>query len=304
MNADKKLYNDFNSYLRRTYGGKTKRIPLNSSLGCPNRENGRIGCIYCLNGSSSPSSKGFLSVSEQLKEFIFKYRLSKENTSCNLIAYFQAYTNTYTNSSKLFEMLFPVSSFTEIKAVAIGTRPDCIDPLKLATIKKAVPEKDIWIEYGLQSISSKTLKFIKRGHDVKAFQKAIKLTKQYEIKTGVHVILGFPWEKKKYIIKLARFISECDLDFIKIHLLHVLKNTALEKMYMSKRITLPSFKNYVHMASDLIENLPKKIVIQRLTGEGSKNNHVAPLWALKKTKVIQAINDELIKRGSFQGKYA
>ena len=303
MDPKKRLYNDFNRFLKLRYGERLERLTLNTGFNCPNRQGQKSGCIYCLNGSSSIVSDSSIPLSEQIKKSLER-AFAKKKPVRKFIAYFQAYTNTYAPPEKLFETFSVVTSFPEIKAVAIGTRPDCIDEEKLHAIKKAVANKDIWIEYGLQSVSSKTLKFIRRGHNVDIFRKAVKLTKKFGIETGAHVILGFPWETQKSTLRLARFLTECRIDHLKIHLLHILKGTTLEHLYKNRTFNLPSFDQYIKMAADLIEHLPPSIVIQRLTGEGTKDTHIAPAWALNKTRVIEGINSELLKRNSFQGKFA
>lgn len=303
MDSRKRRYNDFNQYLKATYGERVSRLPIDTSLNCPNRTGYKKGCIYCLDGSASKSSNREKPVHEQIREQIEKASIKKKPVQ-KFIAYFQAYTNTYASPEKLGILFSPVSNYSEIVALAIGTRPDCIDNKKLLSIKKAAGNKDIWMEYGLQSISAKTLRFIKRGHGIKAFQKAVSMTRKCHIKTGAHVILGFPWETKKEIKRLAQFLTSCRIDFLKIHLLHVLKGTPLEILYKKKQISLPTFNEYISMVALLLEHLPGSVVIQRLTGEGTKETHMAPKWALDKTKVIEAINNDLAKRNSFQGKFA
>jgi len=301
MNSAKRLFYDFNFFLKTRYGEKIRRIMVNTGLGCPNRENGKKGCVYCLNGSASIVSNASQDIRKQIEQQINRFEKNKK--AKKFIAYFQAYTNTYAPPEKLKNIFSNVSFFPEIVAVAIGTRPDCIDREKLSAIRNAVCNKDIWIEYGLQSVNPKTLAFINRGHGIKTFQQAIALTKDYGIETGAHVILGFPWETKKDIILLARFLAKCRIDFIKIHLLHVLKGTPLEYIYNKGKIKLPDLSSYAKMAACLIEHLPRTVVIQRLTGEGTAQTHVAPEWALNKTKVISEINNELLSARSFQGKF-
>jgi uncharacterized protein len=300
MDVSQKLYNDFNSWLKRQYNAKVRRIAIDAGFSCPNREQGKSGCLYCLDGSASVLSDRKKDVSEQIGSQV--QRSLEKDGSLRFIAYFQAYTNTYAPAEKLRRIFSSASVFPEVIALAIGTRPDCIDSEKLEAIKNAAKGKDVWLEFGLQSVNSRTLRFIRRGHGIKAFQSAVRLTKEKGFKAGAHVILGFPWETQKDIVRLARFLSACNIDFIKIHLLHVLKNTPLEKLYRKKLIVLPTMKKYVGLSADLIERLPRTVVIQRLTGEGTRDTHIAPKWALNKTKVIDAINEELRRRKSFQGK--
>ena len=297
---NKNLYYDLNFYLKNKYGQKTKKITIDAGFTCPNRLDGKKGCIYCLNGSNYFPTKD--SIESQIQKKINFYSNKKINS---FIAYFQAYTNTFASPQKLKQIYSTVNKFPKINVVAIGTRPDCIDKHKLDAIKQAIINKDIWIEYGLQSIDERTLQFIQRGHTVEDFKKAVLITKEYpDIAIGTHIILGFEWETKEYIEKLAVFLNKSGINYLKIHLLHILKGTELEKLYIQNKIKLPSMEKYISMVVFLLERLNKKIIIHRLTGEGTKENHIAPIWALQKSKILNEINKKLLLSNSFQGKFA
>lgn len=297
-----KLYNDYSSYLKEKYGCKVYRIGLDAGFSCPNRDGtkGEGGCLYCDNDASrsayiNPSN----SIATQLENRIKYLKQAKQATK--FIAYFQAFTNTYASVDKLKAIYDNVLAFKEIVGISIGTRPDAVDDDKLKLISSYLNKYEVWIEYGLQSIHDRTLKYINRGHSYNEFLDAFESTKDYGIPVCVHIILGLPGETKNDMIETARRLTELKVDAVKIHLLHVLKESPLEKLYSEGRIKLFSQDEYVGIACDFLENLSPDIIVQRLTGQGSRLNHVAPFWALDKTGTIDKIKEELIRRGSYQG---
>ena len=159
----------------------------------------------------------------------------------------------------------------------------------------------MWLEYGLQSIHDKTLKTINRGHDFADFLNALAITKEFAIPVCAHVILGSPGETKDDMTETARRLTELKVDGVKIHLLHVLKGSALERLYAEGGIRLLERDEYVELACDFLENLSPGIIVQRLTGEGIRDNHIAPPWALDKIGTINRIKEVLRKRGTRQG---
>lgn len=297
-----KPYTDYNSYLRRTYGTKVYKIGLDAGFSCPNRDGtiGNNGCIYCNDrGSRSSYTDPATSIAKQLSSRI-EY-LQNNRGAEKFIAYFQSFTNTYGPVKKLKEIYDSVLPFKNIVEISIGTRPDCIDDEKLNLIASYTGRYDVWIEYGLQSICDDTLRFLERGHTFDDFLSAVRLSKSRGIKICAHVILGLPGESQKDAIRTAEVLSELNIDGVKIHLLHVLKGSRLEELYKDGKLKLLSQKEYVDTACSFLENLSPNIVIQRMTGEGGRDNHIAPAWATNKTAVIDAIEDELSKRGSKQG---
>ncbi len=297
-----KLYNDYNSYLRSRYGCKVYRIGLDAGFSCPNRDGtkGEGGCIYCnAGGSRSAYTDPSLSVAEQLSTRIDL--LKKTKAATKFIAYFQAFTNTYGPVDRLRDAYDTVLAFEDIVGLTIGTRPDAVDRKKLELISSYKDRRDVWIEYGLQSIHDRTLSYIKRGHSFDDFLTALRLTKEFDIRACVHVILGLPGETKEDMMRTARKISELKVAGVKIHLLHILKGSELEKLYNEGKMRLLGRDEYIELVCDFLENLSPDIIIQRLTGQGSRDDHVAPAWALDKIGTINKIRGELRVRGSCQG---
>lgn len=296
------LYNDYSSYLRNKYGTKVYRIGIDAGFTCPNRDgtSGTGGCIYCdAAGSRSAYTDPQNSVRDQIETRIKFLKDTKD--ASKFIAYFQAFTNTYAPVEKLRAIYDTIKDFKEIAGLVIGTRPDAIDREKIDLIASYKDKYDVWIEYGLQSIHDKTLKTIKRGHDYDAFLKAYNMTKEAGIKICVHVILGLPDETHEDMMATAQRLAGLKVDGVKIHLLHILKGSELEKLYHEGRIKLLEQDEYVKLAADFLEYLSKDIVIQRITGEGNKESHIAPAWALDKMGTIDRIREELKRRGSRQG---
>lgn len=297
-----KPYNDYNSYLKNRYGCKVYRIGLDAGLSCPNRDGtkGAGGCIYCdVVASRSPYADPKDNIAGQLAKRI-KY-LKESFGASRFIAYFQAFTNTYTSTDRLKKLYDEVLGFDEVVGISIGTRPDEVDRDKLELISSYKDRFDIWMEYGLQSIHDNTLNRINRGHTFADFLQALRLTKEFGIPVCAHVILGLPGETKADMIETAKSLTDLKIEAVKIHLLHVLKGSRLEELYNKGEVKILERDEYVGLVCDFLEYLSRDIIIERLTGEGSGDRHIAPLWALDKKEVINKIGEELVKRKSYQG---
>jgi len=295
-------YNDYNTYLKNKYGCKIYRIGLDAGFTCPNRDGtkGTLGCIYCDDsGSRSPYAKAGSAINDQLDKRI-KYLKEKKQAE-KFIAYFQAFTNTYAPLDKLKSIYDTVLPFKEIVGISIGTRPDAVDKDKLALIASYKERYEVWIEYGLQSSIDSTLKLLNRGHTLNDFIETSKLTKEAGILQCAHIIIGLPGESRTDIIKTAEILNELNVDGVKIHPLHVLRKSALEKMYNNKEIKILDEAEYAELVCDFLENLSGGIIIQRLTGQGTSESHIAPSWATDKTRTLKMIDKIFEKRGSFQG---
>ncbi|MFA6320580.1 MAG: TIGR01212 family radical SAM protein [Candidatus Omnitrophota bacterium] len=299
-----KLYNDYSSYLKDKYGGKVYRIGLDGGFSCPNRDGtkGYNGCLYCNdNGSRSSYTKPAEDIKTQLASRITY--LKKMKSADKFIAYFQAFTSTYAPVDTLKKTYDQIKDFNEIVGLTIGTRPDAVDKDKIKLISSYKNKYEVWLEFGLQSIHNKTLESINRGHTFEDFLAALELSREFDIPVCAHVILGLPGETKKDMIETAQTLSNLKVNAVKIHLLHILKGSPIEKLYKKGDVKVMSQAQYVALACDFLENISPNIIIQRLTGEGDKSNHIAPIWALNKIETINLIGDTLKKRGTHQGIY-
>ncbi|MFA5145921.1 MAG: TIGR01212 family radical SAM protein [Candidatus Omnitrophota bacterium] len=297
-----KLYNDYNTYLKNRYGEKVYRIGLDAGFTCPNRDGtrGRGGCIYCAgDGSRSSYTDPKNSVTEQLRSRI-EY-LKEKKGAAKFIAYFQAFTNTYAPVAVLKRAYDQVLPFKDVVGLSIGTRPDAVDKEKMELIASYKKWYDVWVEYGLQSVNDRTLAAIKRGHSFGDFLNALNLAKKAGVKVAVHVILGLPGETREDMINTARTLNKMRINGIKIHLLHVLKGSVLEKLHRRRKVRLLEQAEYADLVCDFLEHLSSDIIIQRLTGEGTRESHIAPAWALDKLGTLAKIRETMEKRGSCQG---
>ncbi len=289
-----KLYNDYSSYLKERYGVKVYKIGIDAGFSCPSI------CIYCNDkGSRSSYTNARDPIDKQLSERI-EY-LKKNNNAAKFIAYFQSFTNTNAPACELKRAYDCILPFKDVVGLSIGTRPDCVDRDKLSLIASYKDDYDVWIEYGLQSIHNKTLKTIKRGHNFEDFLRALEDTKALSISVCAHVIIGLPGETREEIIDTAKKLTELKINGVKIHLLHILRESGLEKPYRDGSIKILSQDEYAELVCDFLEHLSGDIIIQRLTGQGSREDHIAPLWALDKIGTINRIEETLRKRGSYQG---
>jgi radical SAM protein (TIGR01212 family) len=193
-----------------------------------------------------------------------------------------------------------VLEFDDIVGISIGTRPDTIDKEKLKLISSYAPEREVWIEYGLQTVHNRTLKAVNRGHAFADFLQAVRITRQFNIPVAAHVILGLPGETKKDMMETAKTLSGLKIDGIKIHVLHILKGSALEKIYREGAVKLLEQDEYVDLVRAFLDNLPKDIIVQRLTGQGTREDHIAPLWALDKAGTINKIHHILMSNNKIQ----
>ncbi len=235
-----------------------------------------------------------------MKNAIDTFKRTDKNTK--YIAYFQAFSNTYAPVSTLEKLYDEAVSFPEIAGLMIGTRPDCISEDILKLIKKYSRENfELWIELGIQSMKNESLDFLKRGHSVEKSIESINLIADYKISVCVHVILGIPGETWNDMMETAVKISSLPVQGIKIHHLHIIKNTELEDIYNKEQFTLLSLKNYVSTLCDFIERLRPDITIHRLMGDRHEDSLLYPKWSTHKGTVLQAIEDEFKRRSTFQG---
>ncbi|MBL0699664.1 MAG: TIGR01212 family radical SAM protein [Desulfosarcina sp.] len=298
-----KRYNDLNGYFRKIFGCRVQKISIDAGLSCPNRD-GTIssgGCIYCnAKGSGTGAHSRGLSITEQLCKG--KQALAKRYKAKKFIAYFQSFTNTYAPVEKLEQLYGEALAIKDVVGLSIGTRPDCVDEQVLELLQDYARERLIWIEYGLQTVHDATLSFMNRGHDFKAFQNAVDATVDRNINICAHIILGLPGETGAMMMETAKTLSDMRIDGIKLHLLYVVKETKLEKLYNRGIYRCLEQDEYVNIVADFLEKIPPNIVIQRLTGDPHPEELVAPAWSIKKTETLALINDILTKRNSRQGK--
>ena len=295
-------YYALSTYLKNKYGEKVRKISLNAGFTCPNRDEalGKKGCIFCNENAFSQFAGTKLSLDEQISSSIEK---AKKRGVNKFIAYFQNATNTNAKASKLKETYQIIRKFPEIIALSVSTRPDCIDEEKLNVLKGFMPDYEVWVEYGVQTVHDKTLEVIGRGHNFASSAEAIRKTREKGIKTAAHIVLGLPGESREDMITTAKEMAKLEVDGIKLHALQVFKDTVLEKMYSKREVKLLKRQEYIQIVCDFLENLSPNCVILRMVSDSNRDFLIAPGWVNDKLLVISDIEAELKKRGSRQGSF-
>lgn len=299
---DNKRYHTWNYYLRNTFGQKVFKVSINAGFTCPNID-GKIssgGCTYCSkdgSGDFAGNPKDNL-----IKQFddITKM-MHKKWTSAKYIGYFQAFTNTYAPLDVLKEKYETILKLDDVIGLSISTRPDCLPNDVVDYLGELNQKTNLWVELGLQTIHDNTSKMINRGHDYEEFVKGVEKLKAKNIKVIVHIINGLPGEDYDMMMETAKAVAKMGVDGIKIHLLHVIKDTPMEKMLEKNMMSLMTQDEYIKLVCDQLEILPKTMIVHRLTGDGKRDELVGPLWSLKKWEVLNSIDAELNKRNSYQG---
>jgi len=294
-------YYSFNKYLREKFGERVHRISIDAGFNCPNIDGilSKEGCIYCDNKGFSVYAGRTKNIKAQITESIEYY--NKKSGIKKFIAYFQAFSNTYADIESLKEKYDIIRQFPEITGLFISTRPDCIDEEKIKLINSYKKEYLVWIEYGLQTTNNQALQTLNRNHTYEDFTRAVTLTRKYGINVGVHLILGLPWLTYEDTLQDAVLLSKLDIQGIKLHILHIFKDTKLYQMHKEKPISLPTQEEYIKIACDFIEHIPDSMVILRLVSSANPKFLVAPLWMNDKNSVIDGIKKEFMRRKTKQG---
>jgi radical SAM protein (TIGR01212 family) len=304
MTDKRPYYRTFSSYLKEQFGQRVHRISIDAGFTCPNRDGtiGYGGCGYCSPHGSWNNELSRLTINEQVKQQ--KERIKKRYRAHKFLAYFQAYTNTYAPASRLKAIYDSVLLGDEdFVGVIIGTRPDCIDRDKLDLISSySKLNLKVWIEYGLQSARERTLKLIGRGHGLKAFQDAVRLTREYGIGVGTHVIIGLPGESRIDIRHTADFLSEFKTDIIKLHNLNIIEGTKMAEWHRDGKLKPLGLGEYADYVVEFLERISPEVAVARLVAESNQASLIGPKWSLDKGQAIQEINHCFEDRKSYQGR--
>ncbi len=295
---DNKRYHTFNYFLRKKFASKVFKVPLDIGSSCPNIKSG--GCIYCKNSSRSVITNKKLSLLKQYEEAA--EILNKKWPNSKKIVYFQAGTNTNMCIKKFKKLVEPFLEYKDVVGISIATRSDSITAEYYKYFKDLNKKTFLTIELGLQSSNDKTLKLINRGHDVNNFINAVKRLKENNIFIVTHIINGLPYENKNDMINTVKLLNYLKIDGIKIHMLHVLKDTILSKIYEKEGFHILDKDEYIDIVINQLEYLDKDIVIERITGDPIKDELITPKWLLKKFVLLNDIDKEMLKRNTYQGK--
>ncbi|MBB5172815.1 TIGR01212 family radical SAM protein [Texcoconibacillus texcoconensis] len=300
-----KRYHTWNFHLRQQFGDKVFKVPLDGGFDCPNRD-GTVasgGCTFCSergSGDFAGSRKDDLITQFQT----IKERSHKKWKSGKYIGFFQAYTNTYAPVEELREMYEAILEQEGVVGLSIATRPDCLPDDVVEYLAELNERTYLWIELGLQTAHDETGDLINRAHDFQCYVEGVEKLRKHNIRVCSHIINGLPGETPAMMLETAKEVAKLDVQGIKIHLLHLLKRTPMVKQYEKGLLEFLSFDNYVQLVCDQLEVIPNDIVIHRLTGDGPADLMIGPMWSLNKWEVLNAIDAEMKRRNSWQGKYA
>ena len=299
---DQPRYNALGPHLKARFGGRVAKIALDAGLSCPNRDGtiSRRGCIFCDGRGSGTGAAGQgRGVKEQVEAAI-PYLVKRYKTS-RFIAYFQSFSNTYGSVERLAKLYSQALAFDQVLVLAIGTRPDCLEPAKLDLLARINQDKEVWLELGLQSAHDETLEAINRGHDFACFREATEAAAAKGIKVWVHLILGLPGETYDHAAETIHRLAPLPLAGVKLHGLYVSADAPLAQDYQAGRVELFSLEEYSDQVARLIGLMPGHWIIQRLTSDPDPKKLLAPDWMLDKPKVLKAIQRRMEEMGVFQG---
>ena len=295
---DNKRYHTLNYFYKNKFGKKVFKISLNPGFGCPNFKNGH-GCIFCSHFSGDFAGDPRDNLLKQFNEG--KMMMEKKWCDGYYIGYFQAGTNTYAPLDVLKDCYESILKIPNVVGLSIATRCDALPTDVINYLEELNQKTFLTIELGLQSIHSKTLKLINRGHTLEDFTKCVKLLKKKGLKCVVHIINGLPNETKEDMVNTVKYLNDLGIDGIKIHMLHILKDTPLAKLYEEKKFHVLTKEEYIDIVCTQLCYLDENVVIHRITGDPTKEDLIGPAWLLKKFVVLNDIDKEMKKRNIYQG---
>ena len=303
MYLNNKRYYTLDSFYKEKFGCKIAKVSLNAGFTCPNRDGtkGVGGCIYCSSLKSGEYAGDIKKdIVEQFND-IKKIMLHKW-PDAKFIGYFQAGTNTYASVDKLKEVFEPILKQKNVVGLNIATRADSITNECLDYLEDLNHRTYLTIELGLQTIHNKTSKLINRCHSLKEFKNMVNKLRKRNINVVVHIINGLPYETKEMMIDTVKYVNKLDIQGIKIHMLHILKNTKLAELYKKEHFHILTKDEYIDIVVSELEYLRPNIVIHRITGDPKVDDLIEPNWLIKKFVVLNDIDKELKRRDTYQGK--
>ena len=294
---DNKRYHTLNYFFKKKFGQKVFKVPLDINSTCPNQING--GCIYCSNKSVASISDNSLDILEQFEN---GRKIMEQKWPDSLyIPYFQSGTNTYNDKNLVKGYVDKLLMIPKVVGIDIATRPDCLSDEWLDYLEDLNKKTFLIVELGLQSSNDNTLRFINRGHDSKTFKDAVDKLHERNIFVVAHIINGLPYETKEDMINTIKFVNDCKVDGIKIHMLYIAKNTPLASLYEKNKFHILTREEYIDIVCSQLRLLNEDVVVMRITGDPILNELVAPEWLIKKFMVLNGIDQEMVKRNIYQG---
>ena len=300
-----KRYYTYDHYLKKTFGAKCAKIPIDAGFTCPNIDGrcGVGGCIYCSSrGSGDFAESASVSISDQIR--ITRERLSSKWKTDMCIPYFQAHTNTYAPTNVLREKFEEALLSHGVVGLNIATRADCLEDETVKYLGELAERTTLTVELGLQSSDDETASAINRGHDFSSFVDGFNRLRREndKIQICVHIIFGLPGEDDEKMLKTVRDVAGLKPDQVKIHLLHVLNSSRLGEIYKKGGYEPLDRERYISLVVKALELLPPDTVVARLTGDGMSEDLLAPDWSRKKVSVINDIDKLMYKNNTYQGR--
>lgn len=292
-----KRYHTLDYYYKNLFNSKVFKISLNAGFSCPNIDGkvGHDGCIYCTRGSGEFENINLL------KQFNMVKNIMEHKWHGKYIGYFQAHTNTYAPLDVLKEKFELILKQDNVIGLSIATRCDAIEDDVFEYLVDLNKRTFLTIELGLQTIHPETSKLINRCHTLECFDNMVKRLRNNNINVVVHIINGLPYETPEMMIETVKHLNRLDITGIKIHMLHILKDTALEKMYLKDKFHILTKEEYIDVVIKQLEVMDPKIVINRITGDPKVDDLIEPKWLVKKTILLNDIDKGMVKRDTYQG---
>ena len=287
------MYRTLSEHYQEKFGTKVYKLSIDGGFSCPNRDGtvGYGGCIFCNETGSGDFAVCRGSITEQLQEA--KKWVEKKNKGGKYMAYFQSFTGTYAPAEVLRSRYLEAIAPEEIVGLAIGTRPDCLGADVMAVLKEVNAIKPVTVELGLQTIHEVSAQYIRRGYVNQVYFDAVCRLKEAGIEVVSHFILGLPGESPEMAAQTTGAAVKAGSDGVKFHLLHVLKNTDLEKDYLNGKFQRLTLEEYGDWLCSCMEEVPPHVTVHRITGDGAKRNLVAPLWSADKKRVLNYLHSRL-----------
>mgnify|MGYP004498039173 FL=1 len=297
-----KRYHTLDYFYKTKFNSKVFKVSLDANFSCPNIDGtkGFGGCIYCSKmGSGEFAGNKSKPVEEQFIEV--RNMMLKKWPKAKYIGYFQAHTNTYAPVPTLKNVYEKILKQKDVIGLNIATRPDAITDECLEYLSNLNKKTYLTIELGLQTTKEETSKLINRCHTLECFEVMVHKLREKNISVVVHIINGLPYETKEDMLNTVKYINNLDIQGIKIHMLSILKNTALEKLYEKEKFHILTKEEYIDIVVEQLEYLRPEIVINRITGDPKKEDLIEPTWLLKKFCVLNDIDKEMKRRDTYQG---
>lgn len=297
-----KRYNTLTEYLKNKFGEKVLKICIDGNFTCPNRD-GKIstnGCIFCSEKGSGEHINYTKNITTQVQNYLFSYKAKRAN---KFIAYFQNFTNTYDSLENLKKKYDSALIDDRIVALAIATRPDCINEDIVKLIKSYSNKYYVWVELGLQTSNETTANIINRGYKNEIFTNAVELLNKYNIDIVTHIMIGLPNETHTDLINTVKFLNNHNIQGLKIHSTYVIVNTKLAELYEKKQYKPMTLEYYIQEACYVLTEISPDIIIHKISGDAPKDLLLAPEWNLHKKWIINGIDKYMKENDLWQGKY-